>query len=135
MWDEFYDTKPLAELAAKGASVLLNLNASPFYPGKRHIRERLIQGHVRALGTPVVYVNTVGAADNGKNIIPFDGESVVYDRDGHLVAIGKAFEEDLLVVDLDGSLPAIDLSSADREREIYDALVMSLRDYMRKLGF
>jgi NAD+ synthase (glutamine-hydrolysing) len=135
LWDEFYAVKPLAELAASGAQILLNINASPYYPGKRHTRERLIRDHIAALRLPVVYVNTVGAADNGKNIIPFDGESVVYDRDGRLIAIGAAFEEDLLVVDLDGAARAIDLPPADREREIYDTLVMSLRDYMRKLGF
>jgi NAD+ synthase (glutamine-hydrolysing) len=135
MWDEYYPIKPLPELAAKGASVLLNLNASPFYPGKRHTRERLIRSHIGALHRPIVYVNTAGAADNGKNIIPFDGESLVYDAQGRLIAIGKPFAEDLLVVDLDGSAEALELPPADREREMYDALVMSLRDYMRKLSF
>ena len=135
MWDEYYAVKPLPELAAKGASVLLNLNASPFYPGKRHTRERLIRGHIDALRRPIVYVNTAGAADNGKNIIPFDGESLVYDARGRLIAIGKQFAEDLLVVDLDSPAEALELPAVDREREMYDALVMSLRDYMRKLSF
>jgi NAD+ synthase (glutamine-hydrolysing) len=143
LWDEFYAVKPLPELAAKGAAVLLNINASPYYPGKRRTRERLIRGHIDALHRPVVYVNTVGAADNGKNIIPFDGESVVYDASGRLVAIGKQWEEDLLVVDLPagarsataGFETPIELPPVEREREMYDALVMSLRDYMRKLGF
>jgi NAD+ synthase (glutamine-hydrolysing) len=138
LWDEFYAVKPLPELAAKGATVLLNINASPYYPGKRQTREQLIRDHISALHLPVVYVNTVGAADNGKNIIPFDGESLVYDAFGRLIAIGKQFEEDLIVVDLDGEDRG-DLSTqarrAEVEREIYDALVMSLRDYMRKLGF
>src|SRR5262249_51410230 len=125
----------LPELAAKGASILLNLNASPFYPGKRHIRERLIRGHIAALKRPIVYVNTVGAADNGKNIIPFDGESLVYDASGRLIAIGKQFAEDLIVVDLQEPAASLDLPAIDREREMYDALVMSLRDYMRKLSF
>ena len=145
MWDEYYAVKPLPELAAKGASVLLNLNASPYYPGKRYTRERLIRAHIRALGLPIVYVNTVGAADNGKNIIPFDGESLVYDAEGRLIAIAPQFEEHLLVVDLpadarraQGALDAaveLPLPPDDREREMYDALVMSLRDYMRKLSF
>src|SRR4051812_40749694 len=52
MWDEYYEVKPLPELAAKGASILLNLNASPYYPGKRHTRERLIRGHIAALHRP-----------------------------------------------------------------------------------
>ena len=46
LWDEFYDIKPLAELAAKGADVLLNLNASPFCPGKRHERDEIIRRHL-----------------------------------------------------------------------------------------
>jgi NAD+ synthase (glutamine-hydrolysing) len=138
MWDEFYDVKPLAELTAKGASVLLNLNASPFYPGKRHIRDSLIRAHIRQEATPILYVNTVGAADNGKNIIPFDGESLVYDAAGRLVALGRQFEEDLIVADIgpgSAPLPALDLPAIDREREMHDALVMALRDYMRKTGF
>jgi NAD+ synthase (glutamine-hydrolysing) len=142
MWDAYYPVKPLPELAAKGADVLLNLNASPFYPGKRQTRERLIREHVHALRRPIVYVNTVGAADNGKNIIPFDGESLVYDRAGRLIAIGRQFAEELLVVDLPAEAqPAkagaggLELPAEDRERELYDALVMSLRDYMRKQAF
>jgi NAD+ synthase (glutamine-hydrolysing) len=138
MWDEYYDIKPLPELAAKGASVILNLNASPFHPGKRRTRERLIRGHIAQFHRPIVYVNTVGAADSGKNIIPFDGESLVYDAAGRLVALGRQFEEDLLVVDLDaaaGPLPQIELPRDHRVRELHDALVMALQDYMRKTGF
>ena len=141
MWDEFYDVKPLAELADKGASVLLNLNASPFYPGKRQERDALIRRHLADLRTPLVYVNTVGAADNGKNVIVFDGESLVYDEHARLIAIGRQFGEELLVVDVRGPADessahaAVDLPDVDRDREMYDALVMGLRDYMRKTGF
>jgi NAD+ synthase (glutamine-hydrolysing) len=138
MWDDFYDVKPLQELADKGAALLLNLNASPFHPGKRHERDALIRRHVAALRRPLVYVNTVGAADNGKNVIPFDGESLVYDAEGRLVAIGPQFTEELLVVDLGQGAPRhadAELPPVDREREMYDALVLGLRDYMRKTGF
>jgi NAD+ synthase (glutamine-hydrolysing) len=138
LWDEFYDIKPLPELVAKGASVLLNLNASPFYPGKRHERAAVIRRHVAQLRKPLVYVNTVGAADNGKNVIAFDGESLVYDEHGRLIAIGPQFEEELLVVDVGPGAPvhaAIDLPPLDREREMYNGLMLGLRDYMRKTGF
>ena len=138
MWDDFYDVKPLPELAAKGARVIVNLNASPFYPGKRHERDALIRRHVAQVRRPLVYVNTVGAADNGKNVIAFDGESLVYDGHGRLIAIGRQFEEELLVVDLgEGAAPhaTAELPPIDREREIYDGLVMGLRDYMRKTQF
>jgi NAD+ synthase (glutamine-hydrolysing) len=136
LWDEHYGVKPLPELAAKGASVLFNLNASPFYPGKRHERDALIRRHIHQFKRPLVYVNTAGAADNGKNIIPFDGESLVYDEQARLIAIGRSFTEDLLLIDLDGRVhPEIELPPIDRDRELYDALVMALRDYMRKTGF
>ena len=149
MWDAFYAVKPLPELVAKGAELLLNINASPFNPGKRHERDGIIRDHVARLRRPFVYVNTSGAADNGKNIIPFDGESLVYDARGRRIAIGRQFADELLVVDVplcaepvddvplrdaddDAGLP---LPPIEREREIYDALRMGLRDYMRKTGF
>jgi NAD+ synthase (glutamine-hydrolysing) len=138
MWDQFYTVKPLPELVADGASVILNLNASPFYPGKRHERDALIRQHCAALGRPIVYVNTVGASDNGKNVIAFDGESLAYDECGRLIAIGRQFEEDLIVVDVGpgaSQQPARELPPVDREREMFDALVLGLRDYMRKTGF
>jgi NAD+ synthase (glutamine-hydrolysing) len=138
MWDDFYTIKPLPELAALGADIVLNLNASPFYPGKRRERDALIRRQVRQIRRPLVYVNTVGAADNGKNIIPFDGESLVYDADGRLIAMGAQFAEELLVVDVGPGArtgAALELPPVDREREIYDALTMALREYMRKTGF
>jgi NAD+ synthase (glutamine-hydrolysing) len=138
MWDEFYDVKPLPELVQRGAGVLLNINASPFYPGKRQERDAIIRRHVAALRTPLVYVNTVGAGDNGKNVIAFDGESLVYNEHGRLIAIGPQFEEELLVVDVGPGAPVhaeIELPAIEREREMYDALVLGLRDYMTKTGF
>ena len=137
LWDEFYHVKPLAELVAKGADVLLNLNASPFCPGKRQERDQIIRRHLAVLRKPLVYINTTGAADNGKNIIPFDGESLVYDAGGRLIAIGRQFQEQLLIVDVDAgaAAPELQLPPIDVDREIYDGLVMALRDYMRKTGF
>jgi NAD+ synthase (glutamine-hydrolysing) len=138
LWDEFYHVKPLPELVGKGAEILLNLNASPFCPGKRHERDAMIRRHIEQLRKPVVYINTVGAADNGKNIIPFDGESLVYDASGRLRAIGRQFAEELLVVDLDQGAPdtsPVELPPINRDRETYEALMMALRDYMRKTGF
>jgi NAD+ synthetase len=137
LWDDFYEIKPLAELAAKGADVLLNLNASPFCPGKRHARDEIIRRHLAVLRKPLVYINTTGAADNGKNIIPFDGESLVYDSTGRLIAIGRQFEEQLLVADVSPAVqaPEIPLPPVAADREMYDGLVMALRDYMRKTGF
>jgi NAD+ synthase (glutamine-hydrolysing) len=97
----------------------------------------LIREHIAQFHRPIVYVNTVGVGDSGKNIIPFDGESLVYDGAGRLVALGRQFDEDLVLVDLDetATLPQLELPRDDRDRELHDALVMALRDYMRKTGF
>ncbi len=137
LWDDYYHVKPLTELAAKGADVLLNINASPFYPGKRRARHDLIVRHLSDLRKPFVYINTTGAADNGKNIIPFDGESLIYDQDARLIAVGPQFREALILADLDSTAraPEVPLPAIDRDRELYDALVMALRDYMQKTGF
>ena len=137
LWDDFYPIKPLAELAAQGADILLNLNASPFCPGKRHERDEIIRRHLAVVRKPLVYINTTGAADNGKNIIPFDGESLVYDAAGRLIALGRQFDEQLMVVDVGASTdtPALELPPIDRDREMYGGLVMGLSDYMRKTGF
>ena len=126
-------------LPQRARSVLLNINASPFYPGKRHERDALIRRHIERLRKPFVYVNTAGAADNGKNIIPFDGESLAYDAHGRSSPIAEQFTEQV-----DGrrgarlsampgraqrpraSLPPAVLAPVAREREMYDALVMAL---------
>jgi NAD+ synthase (glutamine-hydrolysing) len=100
----------------------------------------VIREHIRQTGRPLVYNNTTADEDNGKNIIPFDGESLVYDAKGRLKAIGPRFAEDLMVVDLDlcGSpmdTAAVELPAMDRDGEMYDALLMALRDYLAKTGF
>ncbi len=138
MWDEDYSIKPIKELAEKGADLIININASPFFPGKILKREQIIKRHVKNTGKPFIYLNTVGAADNGKNIIPFDGQSLFYDTKGDLIAVCKQFEEEILFVDFDlekGFGKPIILPQFSREKDIYEALVMSLRDYARKNGF
>jgi NAD+ synthase (glutamine-hydrolysing) len=134
MWDELYALKPLPELASRGARLLININASPFTPAKRAVREEIVRRHVAATGLPFLYVNTVGASDNGKNIIPFDGQSMAHDASGRLIGLGRPFREEVVIVDLDRPEPA-EPPAVSREAELFDALVMSLRDYARKVGF
>jgi NAD+ synthase (glutamine-hydrolysing) len=98
LWDDAYDRKPAPELVEKGASVILNLNASPFEAGKRAVRDRLLRRHVAALRRPIVYANAVGAADVGKNVVLFDGDSLAYDDAGTLLARGAQFEPDRVTV-------------------------------------
>ena len=82
---------------AAGAEVNININASPFERGKDRVRRKLIGGLARRDQVFACYVNQVGGQDE----LVFDGTSLVYGPDGALIAQGKRFEEDLLVVDLD----------------------------------
>lgn len=95
--DAWSPTGPIAEAAAGGAEVVVNLNASPFHAGKLAEREAMIATRASDASCPVVYVNLVGGQDE----LVFDGASFVVDATGRLVARAPQFVEDVLVVDLD----------------------------------
>jgi NAD+ synthase (glutamine-hydrolysing) len=139
MWDENYQQKPVEELARRGAEILININASPFYPGRRKERDKQIQRHIRNTGLPFIYANTVGVQDVGNNIIVFDGESLVYDSKGNLISLGKQFEEELIVTEIGETVPEerekLELPKENREKEMFEGLVFALRDYCQKTGF
>ncbi|HEX2896885.1 MAG TPA: NAD(+) synthase, partial [candidate division Zixibacteria bacterium] len=135
MWDENYAIKPVKELIKKGAQLIVNINASPYNPQKIEERIEIIERHVKQSKVPFVYVNTVGAGDNGKNIIPFDGQSLVYDKNAKLIAFGKQFKRDQFIVDLKEKNPPIPKPKYHREKEIFNALVMSLKYYAKRTGF
>jgi NAD+ synthase (glutamine-hydrolysing) len=142
LWDDGYELKPAEIYHQKGVDYLLCLNASPFVcsspesqDGKRFSRECQIRKQVKRYGIPIVYVNTVGVGDNGKNIIPFDGQSVAFDGSGQRVAALPAFKKDQQVVHFqNGKADYVPALTFDREGEIFDALVMSVRDYYQKIG-
>ena len=167
--DIWYPDGPfLHQAASGGAEVLINISSSPYHAGKRQWRERMLE--TRAVDNTVIvaYNNLVGGQDE----LVFDGGSLVLNERGEILARGRQFEEDLIVVDLDvesvfrqrlrdprrrqqdvvASEPAavFPLSSQVRQRpplelsdvvpmadaaEIYQALVLGTRDYVRKNGF
>ncbi len=86
---------PLAQLAAQGCDLMVNLSASPWYHGKGDVRTRLVTDAARALGCPVVYCNAVGGNDE----LIFDGRSVVAAADGTLLAGLPAFREAQVLVE------------------------------------
>jgi len=136
LWDEElrYQHHVVGELARKGAEVIVNINASPFYAGKQLIREKILKSKATALKRPFFYVNMVGGQDE----LVFDGESLAVDSRGELIGIGKRFEEDLVTVDLDtksGTAPAVSPPPYDKYDAIFSALVLGVRDYFRKTGF
>jgi NAD+ synthase/NAD+ synthase (glutamine-hydrolysing) len=126
-----YLEDPIDAVRALGATVLLNLSASPFSAGKQAVREEMLGVLARSHGVHVVYVNQAGGNDD----LIFDGRSVVLAPDGRVVARAPAFAESVVVVDLDA--PAAGAVTADvaGDVEIFRALVLGTADYARKCGF
>ena len=101
-WPErLYRRDPIKELIAQGAEVIINISASPWHDGKERIRQEMLQRVARDEGVPLAYVNLIGANDE----LIFDGHSVVLNKHGDPLAVGKGFAEDLLVVDWDVDSP------------------------------
>ena len=95
--DIWYALGPAAVQREAGAEIIVNINASPYHAGKLDFRERMVATRASDNEVYVSYTNLVGGQDE----LVFDGGSVVFDQGGELVARGKQFEEDLVVVDLD----------------------------------
>ena len=126
-----YHQDPVTSLAEAGAEIIVNLSASPFTAGKQLLREKMLGHSARRHGIPVVYVNQVGGNDD----LIFDGRSCAFDAKGRLMARGKPFADDLVMVDLDTGEGSIAPDDFEPEAEIWHALVLGVRDYARKTGF
>lgn len=143
------------------ASLILNISASPYHVGKLKLREEMLRGRAREYSVFITYTNMVGGQDE----LLFDGGSMIVDREGRIIARAAQFEEELLVEDIEisdlpQSYPHKRYSGVRRieiakeiprrqkvglrkrtplklseEEEIYCALVLGLRDYVRKNGF
>jgi NAD+ synthase (glutamine-hydrolysing) len=159
---------PTGFQAAAGAEVIVNISASPFHVGKSLVREQMLATRARENGVVLAYSNAVGGQDE----LVFDGNSVIVDHLGEVIARGKAFQEDLIVADLNMEsvarvrrtgrkkpLPrriatAVELHTAavpvhrhrvrvvpevarvpDQLEEVYLALTLGVRDYVKKNGF
>ena len=129
IWSE--EGSPVAELAAQGAEVIVNLSASPFTLGKIGVRRQLLSDRARAVSLPMVYVNQVGGNDE----LLFDGGSMVVNAAGEVVALAKRFEEDLLLVDMNALPDAIQNVAEDTAAAAFSALALGTRDYLHKCGF
>jgi NAD+ synthetase len=131
-----YHQKPIADLFHAGAQLMINTSASPFVVDKHKFRLELFSSQVRQYGQPLVYVNQVGGNDE----LIFDGNSVVFDQTGKVIAQAKDFEEDLIVVEVpiagqSGTSSGPMNKPSEGIESIYRALLLGLRDYVRKCGF
>jgi NAD+ synthase (glutamine-hydrolysing) len=125
-----YQHNPPVELAEVGVSIIFNISASPWHIGKNKTRFEMLRSIAHKTRRPVVLCNQVGGNDE----LIFDGHSVVFNANGDLIAQGKWFAEDFIVVDTD-SKTALERIELPPEEAVYQALVLGLRDYFYKCGF
>ena len=135
--EDIWTPATAVQARAAGAEFICNINASPYHLRKAPERLAAVRAAVRAGGMPVAYVNTVGGQDE----LVFDGGSFALNADGSLCAQAPLFTEDLLPLRLERTTHGINLRgphhalSTDDEAEVYDALVLGIRDYISKNRF
>jgi NAD+ synthase (glutamine-hydrolysing) len=168
--DIWYPTGPATVQAMAGAELIVTINGSPYHAGKAQARERMVATRAADDVVCLAFVNMVGGQDE----LIFDGGSVIVNERGEVVARGRAFQEDLVVADLDldavfsarlhdprrrkeklhqaegvrrvtlapGRRPDVRPpvetrveAPLERVREVFEALVLGTRDYVRKSGF
>ena len=126
-----YSFDPVAQLADQGATLFINISASPFSIGKEMTRFGLISGHAARHGVPFLYVNQVGGNDE----LVFDGRSLFVDRSGRPVRVFGAFREQVVTVDTEEEGKGKVYAPQEQVESVHEALVLGIRDYLRKCGF
>ncbi len=152
--DIWHNDGPTARQVKNGATLIININASPYYAGRIKEREERVRGQAKTNGVYISYANLVGSQDE----LVFDGQSMIVDKTGKIICRAEAFKEDLLTVDIDIEAKGLqrpdivvvakDLPSKTRPTlekkevkppdpvpEIYQALLLGLKDYVTKNGF
>ncbi|MCW5235461.1 NAD+ synthase [Verminephrobacter eiseniae] len=127
---------PARDCALAGAQLLAVINASPFHLGKGAEREQIMRERVLETGLPLVYAHLVGGQDE----VVFEGRSFALDADGSVAGRAPGFEEKLVYAHIHPSPSAIRIEAdiaAERslEADLWDALVLGVRDYVGKNGF
>ncbi len=131
--EDIWQAGIIARNREAGAEIILALNASPFHAGKVHQREEIIGEQVKQAHLPLVYVNQVGGQDE----LIFDGASFVLDQHGEVSFRADEFAEQLAVVEFVDKQPQ-PASIAPHYQAVaseYKALVLGIKDYVRKNGF
>ena len=127
-----YEKDPIEDLVSNGADVIINISSSPFAVGKHDkIRLRMLIHDAVKYKVPFVYVNQVGGNDD----LVFDGNSTVINAEGKLIAQAAAFEEDLVVVDIENPTVQAQPKAYAPIESVHKALIMGLRDYVIKCCF
>lgn len=134
--EDIWHDEPIQMLKQAGADLVIVINASPFEIGKQTARKSLLTQHSSTHHLPIIYVNTVGAQDD----IVFDGGSLITQSDGRVAHEGVRFLNQLLMARFDTQNKTFDTQAKaplvlSEESEMYQALVVGLRDYVNRSGF
>ena len=130
--NRLYPRDPVADLAAEGVDLFLNISSSPFEIGKAQVRRDMIRQHAARHRVPFLYVNQVGGNDE----LIFDGHSIGIDAEGQLMLRAGDFAEAFVVADVPAAgTPVLAEVSQCREEEAWRALTLGLTDYVAKCGF
>ena len=130
--EDCWVTGPPAETEAAGGAILIaNPSGSPYHRGKGRERVEMFAARSRAYGTWFAFCNLVGGQDE----LVFDGQSLLTDPSGELIARAAQFEEELLVCEVPASAPCPRAEPLPDLDEVYAALTLGLRDYVAKNGF
>ena len=148
--DIWIEDGPSSQQVENGASLIININASPYDQNKTDLRKELVVKQAKKLGVPIIYLNMVGGQDE----LVFDGGSFVVDGKGEIIYQAQQFEEELFYIDLDlevkeqpkGSILEIrqkvselDLPQSaqllSKNESLYSALKLGLFDYVSKNNF
>ena len=134
--EDIWHDEPIQALKQAGADLVIVINASPFEIGKQTARKSLLTRHSSTHHLPIIYVNTVGAQDD----IVFDGGSLITQSDGRVAHEGVRFLNQLLMARFDTQNKTFDTQAKaplvlSEESEMYQALVVGLRDYVNRSGF
>lgn len=126
---DLYHEDPVSVLMAKGAQVIVNLSSSPHSVGKPALRRKMVRDLAAKYRVPFYYCNAVGGNDE----LVFDGNSFAIDAAGQTILQMPGFREDIQVVE--SSTAPVTVQDLSQEEEIYEALVLGVRDYFSKCGF
>ncbi len=134
--EDAWASQPARAAKAAGAQLLAVINASPFQMDKPGHREALLAERTRETGLPLVYAHLVGGQDE----LVFDGHSFALNADGQVAARAPGFDAHLLTVQVEATATGLQLSGpiaqpGDTNQQLWQALVVAVRDYLGKTGF
>jgi NAD+ synthase (glutamine-hydrolysing) len=126
----YYNFDPVGYLAEKGAEIFINISASPFFMGKEKLRYQIISNHVKNNKVDFIFINQVGGNDE----LIFDGRSFAINKKNQLISIFPSFNEHHMLIETE-SENAFEYIPEDEISTVYNALILGIKDYLRKCGF